>query len=779
MANHCGAGDGRVRETRVCNLSICDLPAELRWPVLSTHEPDNTLQPKKETPLSIVDLIIQEQLESNNLILAPRPVETEPELDECATDVEHSESLEIADSESLSSPVEAISEDEVESQKEELADTESKPEPPAKEEPTDLFETDYENAETAPEAESSEPAMVQPESAGDPPPAPVAEESPNAEPESLVESEEPPSLETESPIEPDGTADLGPQSITLPEENSDIGPDSANVPESEPESPTESDAPTEEVQETYSESSSATRLQADPEESLGPEPVSPSVDELIQTKDELFAAHEQDELLLGPSEDGQCVDFLIPTESDNSTQPIQPPASDSGLAQIADPDEKRRLMEELLNQRFAEVAPPPPAQAPEEVFEKLREFEVILNERFAEVAPHPQHLVEITASETGSETELSSVSDEAPEQAESPEEGTKKASDTPSDPSPPNASPQSVGGSLRELEEALTRKTEAVLPQGFRERALPAITLLARLPGVQRALVMVEDSSGELRCVARAGIDGDDYLQRTPVHLMKSVLRTKEPILMLDTARDPRFAGDKIIHGLGVASGLCVPYSDCVSGGRGVLYADNLNQTNVFTHKDFGKLKEFCKRLANDRDLGEFELPATATATPAVLHIETPQPISPKWVALALCAIVLIAWPSFGNPPKKPENKPSSTQVQPVRQTTDPKTVALSFFRAIETRNFRSAYDYLSDDLQKSVELERFSQECEKFLDSDSNSWLLMGLSLIDRTARNDRIKNFGILNAKGEQLDWKVTLAKIDDSWFITEVDGIPGISF
>lgn len=649
-------------------------------------------------------MIIQEQLEKNNLILAPK-VETAKE-----------------------SPP-----------------SESEPELQAEVEPETEPDHELEAVEEVVEVANS--AQLEP----------ILQAEPEAEPEPKAETAEEvvdDVLPSEALFELDNPVSeqpLDPTISTLPIEQESIPDDPVNEPspsispESEPSSESQ-DAPLTSTLSDISESQAPWESEA------------------------LFVDNSSAEPLLGPSEQIEDLDFL--SSSDPSLL-VESELSQSSA--LSDPEEKMRAWEELLNQRFSETAPQPTPQV--EVFEKLQNFEIILNERFSEVAQAP------VATSVSDPPILDDESEPSPPEEQESSNSPAQSLPRPAVPVPLKADTvppvvKPVGGALRELEEVLTQTPSPVLPRGFKERALPAITLLSKLSGVERALVMVEDSSGELRCVARAGVDGEDYLSAVPLHLMKSVLRIKEPLLMLDTARDPRFSNDRRTKELGVASGICVPYSDCVSGGRGVLYADNLTKTNVFTHSDFKRVREFCERLARDHDLGEFAVVERAVkAAPPTLHIDPPVSIHPKWLVLTVCAAVMLAWPSLSKSPEK-DDKPKPAKVEATRQVTDPKVVSLSFLRALETKNFSSAYNYLSPELQQTVDLEQFSLECQEFVSTGRNAWLLSGLSLIEGSLRNPNQRSFTTLDSQGETLNWQLTLLRSEDSWYIASIQGMPGIS-
>ena len=455
-------------------------------------------------------------------------------------------------------------------------------------------------------------------------------------------------------------------------------------------------------------------------------------------------------LFLGPSSQSEPDEDLFKTRP--LEQPTEPTLEEVSSQPPAEPQQPTQPLQQPL-----ESVPPTP---PPEPASPLRP---------AETAQLPSVQEPVLVQQAQKPAKPSSpITRELQEVAQSSIE-TPERTPKPSKPS------SSVGGKLRDLEQALSQSGEGKLPWGFKKRALASITMLAKLSGIQRGLVMVEDSQGELRSAAKAGVDGEDYIDQFPLHIMKSVLRSNEPLLMLDTTRDPRLMKDEKLQSQGIISGLCVPFSDCVSSARGVLYADNLERDNAFTHGDLRDIREFSKRLSTDIHLEEF-LPPPQAKAPEKLETES-LPFDPRILLAILCASILLVWPSLSNPPK-PEPKPVVKKVKVTRVTTDPKIVVLSFLRALETRNYRSAYNYLSEEQQKKVELEKFGEQVKKFAATGNNSWLLAGLSVIDGSTHSGTVKNYKLIRSDGEPISWQVTLTKSQDSWYVSGTKGMGVLS-
>jgi GAF domain len=325
-----------------------------------------------------------------------------------------------------------------------------------------------------------------------------------------------------------------------------------------------------------------------------------------------------------------------------------------------------------------------------------------------------------------------------------------------------------VGGELRSLEQALAKAAPGKLPSGVKKRAAAAASFLLSLKGAQRVLVAVENGE-TLEFVAAGGIQGEDYRQQTSLRLLNSVLRTGEPLLLLDTAKDQRFGKDKVLSDVGVKSALCVAFEDRVAGAKGVLYVDSLEEDNAFTHQDLRRVQDFGKRLAEDTHLGDHEGSLTQSK-PEVLVAEV-HPVNP-WLYVAVVAIlVAVTLPSiFGSDPgkKEVEQAPRIT----TRETAEPKTIVTGFLKAVQTRNYRSAYLFLSAKKQKKISLESFETLVGEFVSDERRLWVLGRLECVPAGGEGETLKEFE-LHPPRDGKPWKVVLQREDGAWRISSLKG------
>ncbi|HIB66919.1 MAG TPA: GAF domain-containing protein [Phycisphaerales bacterium] len=343
----------------------------------------------------------------------------------------------------------------------------------------------------------------------------------------------------------------------------------------------------------------------------------------------------------------------------------------------------------------------------------------------------------------------------------------------------PEPRPQ-VGGQLRELEKSFIDTpqptTTEEIPWGIKERALPAMSFLSRLGGVQRAMVLVESQGGELFCLASGGVEGEKSLDAAPLRLLRTVQRSKEPLILLDGQKDPRFANDKSLQDLGIKSGLCVPFKDCVSGADGLLYVDNLSETNAFTYQDLRAVKEFAKKMATDRILPEPK--KREEPKPAVQMVTEQKPTDPRLYLLVLAAAIILVFPALSNPTKdEPLAPPTPPKVE--RVTQDPRAVALSFVRTIQTKNVRSAHRYLVPERQQAVSVEELEKQIQSFIKTGDNSWVLSQASLSEMRG-SGQTKRYRFLRADEKQSPWRISLRENSDgSWQVSKIDGMGSLSF
>ena len=299
---------------------------------------------------------------------------------------------------------------------------------------------------------------------------------------------------------------------------------------------------------------------------------------------------------------------------------------------------------------------------------------------------------------------------------------------------------------------------------------------LSKLKGIQRGMVIAATEGGELECVASGGVEGEKSLDYAPMRLFKFVFRSKEPLILLDGKKDPRFINDKQLQELGVKSSLCVPFKDCVSGADGLLYVDNLTEANAFTYQDLRAVKEFAKKMSTDHQLGEPE--EVQAPKPPQEFVAEQQPTDPRlFIAAAVAAIVLV-FPALSNPTKD-EPTPEITPISTVRVTSDPRTVVLSFIRAIETRNANSAYKFLSAEQQQKINQEAFEKKVRIFAGQGNNAWILSRLSLVEDGRSYGKKKRYVLVRPDKEDSDWKISVQEDSDgSWYVSKILGMNDLS-
>ena len=367
-------------------------------------------------------------------------------------------------------------------------------------------------------------------------------------------------------------------------------------------------------------------------------------------------------------------------------------------------------------------------------------------------------------------------------------ESLQKEASQPESPAPPASleanktrelasSTKAVGGQLRELEQRLTKTLPLTLPDEIKKRSSAAMQYLATLSGIERGVVVVEQGE-ELQVTAVGNLERE-YLEKVPRRVLKSVLRTGEPLLILDATKDARYKQDPVMKEQGIKSALCVRFLDGVTGLQGVLYADNLERANAFTYQELRGAEWFAQRLENDPVLEEYQ-PKTVEpkAQEEVLQTE-PTRTDPRLFVLAAVAAILLVFPALSNPTKtEPEPKSASTSAAVERVTTDPKTVVLSFLRAVETRNHRSAYNYLSSDRKSQLEEEKFGEAIRKFLVAGDNAWLLSQLSILEESRASGSSKSYKLIKPD-QTLAGTISVQESEGSWYISQIKGMNELSF
>ena len=701
---------------------------------------------EKQPALSFVDQLIQDQLKSNSLVLAPKVEIEEPpepeETEEAEGDDDDWELTpeELAELAELEAEFEAEAQAEAEAQTEPVVEPE--PEPVAEAEPEPVAEAEPESA-----------AEAEPEPVVEPEPEPVAEADPEPvvepEPEPVAEADPEPVVEPES--EP--VAEAEPEPV--------VEPDPEPVAEAEPEPVAEADP------ESVAEPQTQLFLVEEPEQAE-----SASIEDLVAIDSEQDQENVQpwevmevpDTILLGPAAtEAEMTEVFLPSEPALDFDFEVPglgadTAFESGSTQVFDTAPEEEIEPESLSE-------------PET--EPIWEYEPEVDEPIWGVEPEALEPEIIYDNPFFSEPPTSTQRLDSQDVQEMLESQARYSETKASEPRP------QVGGQLRELEKSLLdtpKPTTEEIPWGIKERALPAITFLSQLAGVQRAMVLVENQGGELSCLASGGVEGEKSLDAAPLRLLRTVQRTREPLILLDGRKDPRFANDKALQALGIKSGLCVPFKDCISGADGLLYVDNLTQSNAFTYQDLRAVKEFAKKMATDRVLPESK--KREEPKPPVQMVTEQKPADPRLYLLVLAAAIVLVFPALSNPTKdEPIAPPTPPRVE--RVTQDPRAVALNFVRTIQTNNVRSAHRYLVPERQEAVSVEELEKQIQSFIKTGDNAWVLSQAGLSEMRG-STKSKRFRFLRADEKESPWRIGLRENSDgSWQVSKIEGMGGLSF
>ena len=714
-------------------------------------------------PLSFVDRLIMESIEKDeSLVLAPKRKKP-PKPAEEPKPVEEPESSAETEQPAQPEPVQV-----------EKPEPTEEPEPVAETEQTAQPEEPEPAAEPEPKrepAEEPEPA-AETEPAPQPQPAQPEEPEPEAEPEP-VQAEKPKPAEE---LEPSAETEPAPQPQPAQPEEPE--------PEAEPEPvQAEKPKPAEEL-----EPSAETEPAPQPQTTQSEEP-GPSADEFIlegpsteaETLDDIFAGPSEPAASIFPAAASQDEEQLAP-------EPIQSePETGENSSSEAEPEKPPETMEVLTE---SSPLPKPIDPTLESVEEELSQ-EVIqflkLVEKAEDDPDSPAAEIPLTKEAPPKKKSFKMKSKEAPPSILQDTEPTKALKPEKLDssfvkseqkPQKKSGASRAIGGQLRDLEQALAQSEPGKLPSGIEKRSVAAISFLSRLEGTQRVMVVVEDDKGELQCTAAGGVEGEDYLKQTSQRLLRTVLRSNESKLLLDATKDARFSNDAALKSQGVLSALCAPFTDKVSGARGLLYVDNLERDNAFTYQDLRNVESFCNRLATDTYLEGFEQVTTSPKAPDELQAEVQQ-VDPRiYIAVAIILILVMVPSIFSLFGSKEEEKPTGPTIV-TRATADSKTVVISFLRAIETRNFRSAYQYLTQERRGKLNFDKFNAQAVKFMSEKGNSWIIARLDVVENTTNSDFLKTYDLIPPDDRLLRWKVTTQKLEGVWYISSIREMGPLSF
>ena len=661
-----------------------------------SDENDQT-EPKQDqaAPLSIIDLIIQEQMEKDALVLAPKPIvqpkEAEPEP--------------VAVEEQVPDPAELA--------EEQIAQPESEVEDPFQAVPS----PDTLEVEVPPSLVAEYHAALEEPEARQPVNEPAAVDEPPTEKPAAVAPEDS-TEEDDFELTDEERAELEEWGLELTEE------ELAELAELEQLEAEEAAAAAAEAAEAAAEASELPRA-------------------------------ETTKLLLGPSAEDQndVIELFKPSE---------PLAVGLPSPQVEQLGASADTLEEDIFDLFKPV-------------EKVK-AELVEDVRGAEPWPDRSQAMGQPAAQTPS-----------PPQPPTPEPRPAVAAIEPSPPPVPEfseeaktqvlpSSSKAVGGQLRELEQRLTKRLPAGLPEEIKKRSSAAMQYLATFSGIERGVVAV--IQGEEWQVTAVGNLEREYLDKVPLRVLKSVLRTGESLLLLDATKDARYRQDPVVVGQGIKSVICVRFRDGVTGLQGVLYADNLEKPNAFTYQDLRGAEWFAQRLENDPVLQEYQTKSVESSKPEPETLQTePVRTDPRLYLLVAAAMVMLVFPALSNPTKS-EPKPVVSPVAVERVTADPKVVVLGFLRALETKNHRSAYNYLSSARKSQVEEETFSEAVRKFVTEKDNAWVISRLSILEDSQGSGKTRSYKLIKPD-ETLAWRISVQETEGSWYISQIKGMNELSF
>lgn len=472
-----------------------------------------------------------------------------------------------------------------------------------------------------------------------------------------------------------------------------------------------------------------------------------------------------------------------------TTEIISEPSSSQEAPSEDVPAEEDTHRSELVVEVVEEEPNPEPAAVEPEV----EVVEEALGPEPAAEEPEVEAVEEALGPEPVAEEATAEVVEETPQPEPVAEEPAMEVSETPSKPEtvvkeapdPVNLSPrdqetvkvdsakvmaltsQRLNAELKQLEKELNKSAPKQPLPSFQKRAVASIRFLSTLAGTQRAMVLIEDGKQEFEVSAVGGMDDDLYKTQTSLRLLKFVYLNRDPLMLIDAQKDLRFGRDTVVRKREIRSLICVPFQDAVSGVRGLLYADNVSQPNVFTYQELRRVEAFAKKLATEESLGEFE--ARPPEPPPQLQTEV-EPTSP-WVYVGLCLVVLIlAVPTLvkGKETPKPTETPSVVR----RQIAQADAVLIGFLRSLESRSLRGSYEFLSPLKKKEVDFETFERKWSEYLAVPENLWTVGHLKIEPSSSTNENLKQF-LLQPEGDEEPWKATLHKEDDVWYLQDLEG------
>lgn len=334
------------------------------------------------------------------------------------------------------------------------------------------------------------------------------------------------------------------------------------------------------------------------------------------------------------------------------------------------------------------------------------------------------------------------------------------------------------GGNLRSLEQALVQPVPRQLPPGIENRAIAAVGFLSTLESTQRAMVIIVNGTGELQVVVAGGM-GEDSLRQTSMRLLKSVLSTNTPLLLLNCSKDARFGKDPVIVEQQIRSIVCVPFRDCVSKARGLLYADNISKPTAFNYRDLSRTEDFARSLATEQHLGGFEHVVSAVSKPEeTVEVDRAPAIVP-WIFVAAVSLILfmilpaLSW--SGGESSKPKTAQTPLVVQ--HETADSETVVVAYLRALESGNFANAYLFLSPRIRAGMSQVAFQNKARAFLETDNNAFEMAKATVIADSVEKETQRSYFIRPLRKDGTKWTWNLKKERDLWYLDSFKG--GLEF
>jgi GAF domain-containing protein len=331
--------------------------------------------------------------------------------------------------------------------------------------------------------------------------------------------------------------------------------------------------------------------------------------------------------------------------------------------------------------------------------------------------------------------------------------------------------PSTPGGSLKFLEQALAQAVPGKLPAGLKKRAVTAVRHLFTLDNVQRAAVFAKNEQGNIEALAVGGLSPDkESLAQISPRLLRAVMSSGKPLLLLDCVREPRYAKDPIVTENQIRSVVCAPFTDTESGTFGLLYIDNCTAANAFSYQDLDTLTQFAHKMGTQADLSEYDPTPARGAASDKLNVEV-EPVSPwLYVSLVVGALILVM-PALYNTFFGASTPPPVTQSVNSQPIENPAAVIQGFIRALDAKSYGGAYTYLSEGLRTKISEEEFNKKVKNNLADYDKAWRLSRVNIRAGNIDQESLKSFRV--TVGQYGPWTWTLQKSEGKWYIHEFEG------